>query len=66
MERNPHARLWRLLAEQGLEELDLSIAERAFVKCENYYGLQLVLHPPQTCVLQNFILYSIVITYYVK
>lgn len=37
-------RLWRLLAEQALEALDLGIAEKAFVSCREdaYRGLRLV------------------------
>ena len=41
-DRNPHPRLWRLLAHKALEELDLAMAERAFVRCSDYYGIQLV------------------------
>lgn len=39
---NPHPRLWRLLAEKALEDLDLLSAEKAFVKYGHYYGIQLV------------------------
>ena len=39
---NPHPRLWKLIAEKALEELDFSTAEKAFVRGENYYGIQLV------------------------
>lgn len=39
---NPHPRLWKLIAEKSLEELDFSTAEKAFVREENYYGIQLV------------------------
>ena len=35
-------RVWRLLAEAALEELDLTTAENAFVRREDYYGVQLV------------------------
>ena len=40
--QNPHPRLWRLLAEKALEELDFAGAEKAFVSAEDYAGLQLV------------------------
>lgn len=39
---NPHPRLWKLIAEKSLEELDFSTAEKAFVRAENYYAIQLV------------------------
>lgn len=42
IEDNPHPRLWRLLAEASLKQLDLNTAENAFVRCTNYPGLQLI------------------------
>mmetsp|Transcript_20542 Transcript_20542/g.58181 ORF Transcript_20542/g.58181 Transcript_20542/m.58181 type:complete len:1228 (-) Transcript_20542:92-3775(-) len=39
---NPHPRLWRLLAEAALDQLDFAVAEKAFVKFEDYQGIQLV------------------------
>jgi WD repeat-containing protein 35 len=42
VEANPHRRLWRLLAEAALDALDFSIAEKAFVRFEDYQGIQLV------------------------
>lgn len=42
IEDNPHPRLWRLLAEASLRNLDLETAETSFVKCTNYPGLQLI------------------------
>lgn len=42
IEDNPHPRLWRLLAEAALKDLDLNVAENAFVRCTNYAGLQLI------------------------
>jgi WD repeat-containing protein 35 len=39
---NPHKRLWQLLAEHALEKLDLAVAEKAFVHCGDYQGVQLV------------------------
>jgi WD repeat-containing protein 35 len=38
IEQNPHKRLWKLLTETALEKLNFGIAERAFVKMEDYYG----------------------------
>ena len=42
VEENSHPRLWRLLAEAGLQKLDFGIAEKAFVHCSDYMGIQLV------------------------
>ena len=42
VEKNPHKRLWRLIAENALDKLNFAIAERAFVKNEDYYGVQFV------------------------
>jgi len=42
VEANPHRRLWRLLAEAALDQLDFNIAEKAFVRFEDYQGIQLV------------------------
>lgn len=42
VDRHPHPRLWSLLAHKALEDLDLVMAERAFVRCSDYYGIQLV------------------------
>ncbi|XP_015772966.1 PREDICTED: WD repeat-containing protein 35-like [Acropora digitifera] len=41
-EDNPHPRLWRLLAESSLERLDLEMAEKAFVRCQDYQGIKFV------------------------
>ena len=41
-EHNPHPRLWKLLATSALEALEFTIAEKAFVRCADYYGIQLV------------------------
>jgi len=41
-EKHSHPRLWKLLANAALEDLELSIAEKAFVRCGDYYGVQLV------------------------
>ena len=42
IEQNPHPRLWRLLAESSLEKLDFEIAESAFVRCQDYQGIEFV------------------------
>ena len=42
VDKNPHPRLWALLAEQALEQLDFVVAEKAFVKCQDYQGIQFV------------------------
>jgi WD repeat-containing protein 35 len=42
VEKSSHPRLWRLLAHCALEEMDLTMAERAFVRCGDYFGIQLV------------------------
>uniref|UniRef100_A0A672HZ34 WD repeat-containing protein 35 n=1 Tax=Salarias fasciatus TaxID=181472 RepID=A0A672HZ34_SALFA len=42
IEDNPHPRLWRLLAEAALEKLDLKTAEQAFVRCNDYQGIEFV------------------------
>jgi len=38
--KHPHPRVWRLLAEAALEELDFSTAEKSFVRFEDYYGIK--------------------------
>jgi WD repeat-containing protein 35 len=42
VDEHPHPRLWRLLAEAALEELDLTVADKAFVRCSDYQGIQYV------------------------
>lgn len=39
VEQNPHKRLWKIITEAALEKLNFGIAERSFVKNEDYYGL---------------------------
>ena len=40
--KNAHPRLWGLLAEHALEKLDFVVAEKAFVRCQDYQGIQFV------------------------
>ncbi|CAF4285167.1 unnamed protein product [Rotaria socialis] len=40
IEKDPHPQLWRTLAEEALNHLDIKVAEHAFVKIHDYYGLQ--------------------------
>jgi len=42
VEKNPHPRLWKLIAETALEKMNLNIAERSFVKTDDYHGIQLI------------------------
>merc|ERR1719221_844585 len=42
VEANPHPRLWRLLAEAALDQPDFTVAEKAFVRFEDYQGIQFV------------------------
>mmetsp|Transcript_9052 Transcript_9052/g.14851 ORF Transcript_9052/g.14851 Transcript_9052/m.14851 type:complete len:1200 (+) Transcript_9052:114-3713(+) len=42
VEDNPHPRLWRILAEAALEQLNFAIADKAFVRCTDYQGIQFV------------------------
>ena len=41
-EKHSHPRLWKLLATAALEDLEFPIAEKSFVRCSDYYGVQLV------------------------
>lgn len=41
-EKHSHPRLWKLLATAAVEDLELTVAEKAFVRCGDYYGIQLV------------------------
>lgn len=34
--------MWRLLAETALEKLDFNVADKAFVMCKDYQGIQFV------------------------
>ena len=42
IDTNTHPRLWKLLAEASLENLDFVMAEKAFVRCSDYQGIQFV------------------------
>ena len=42
IEGKPHPRLWRLLAETALQQLDFATADKAFVHCTDYMGVQFV------------------------
>lgn len=42
IEGSPHPRLWRLLAESALQKLDFVTADKAFVQCSDYMGIQFV------------------------
>lgn len=48
VEDNSHPRLWHLLAEHALDKLNLVIAEKAFVQCSDYHGIQFI-KQLQTC-----------------
>jgi len=39
VEKNSHRRLWQLVTEAALDKLNFNIAERAFVKNDDYYGV---------------------------
>ena len=47
VEKNQHPRLWSLIAETALEKMNLGIAERCFVKTDNYHGVQLSMTRPR-------------------
>lgn len=42
VDQNSHPRLWRLLAESALDQVNLTVAEKAFVKYEDYVGIQFI------------------------
>ena len=42
IEQHPHPRLWRTLAEAALAKLDFVTADKAFVNCVDYMGIQFV------------------------
>ncbi|EFC45890.1 hypothetical protein NAEGRDRAFT_32701 [Naegleria gruberi] len=39
---NPHPRLWRLLAEAAMSELELDMAYKAYIQCGDYHGVYFV------------------------
>ena len=42
VEDHPHPKLWSLVAESALENLDFAIAEKAVVQCKDYAAIQFV------------------------
>eukprot|EP00756_Hemistasia_phaeocysticola_P065639 Hpha_TRINITY_DN8695_c0_g1::TRINITY_DN8695_c0_g1_i1::g.168905::m.168905/K19674/WDR35, IFT121; WD repeat-containing protein 35 len=42
IDKHPHPRLWSLLAEHALDHQDFVVAEKAFVRCRDYQGIQFV------------------------
>ncbi|KAJ3300442.1 WD repeat-containing protein 35 [Borealophlyctis nickersoniae] len=40
VEDNPHPRLWKLVADAALEQLDFAVAQKALVRAVDYIGLQ--------------------------
>jgi WD repeat-containing protein 35 len=37
-----HKRLWKLLGQVALEEMEFTIAEKSFIRCEDYYSIMFV------------------------
>jgi hypothetical protein len=46
VEDNPHPRLWRIIAEAALEQLNFLTADKCFVRCSDYQGIQVILLIP--------------------
>ncbi|GMH42155.1 hypothetical protein BSKO_10074 [Bryopsis sp. KO-2023] len=42
VDKNPHPKMWRILAEHALGIQDFSMADKAFVRCGEYHGIQFV------------------------
>ncbi|KAI9193226.1 uncharacterized protein BJ171DRAFT_588781 [Polychytrium aggregatum] len=42
VEDNPHPRLWKLIADASLEELDFTVAQKALIRCTDYQGIQFI------------------------
>jgi WD repeat-containing protein 35 len=40
VELHPHPRLWKLIAHASLEEADFAMAEKAFVRYSDYFGIK--------------------------
>ena len=43
VDSNSHPRLWRILAEHALDQLDFAMADKAFVRCADYQVIHWVL-----------------------
>ncbi|KAJ3324647.1 WD repeat-containing protein 35 [Boothiomyces sp. JEL0866] len=41
-EDRPHNKLWKIIAEAGLQQLNFEIANKAFIKCQDYQGLEFI------------------------
>ncbi|KAI8896383.1 WD repeat-containing protein 35-like protein [Globomyces pollinis-pini] len=41
-EDRPHQRLWKAIADEALSQLKFDIATKAFVRCQNYQGIQFI------------------------
>jgi len=39
VEKTPHPRLWRKIAEAAMQKIDFDTAHKAFVKCDDYQGI---------------------------
>ena len=42
VDKNPNPRLWKIVAEAALNKIDLEMAQKAFVKIDDYQGLMFV------------------------
>jgi len=42
VESHSHPRLWRLIGEAAIKQMDLAVGHRSFVKCVDFYGIQFV------------------------
>jgi WD repeat-containing protein 35 len=45
VEKNPYPKLWRIVAEAALGKLELDVAQKAFVRIDDYQGLLFVNKP---------------------
>ncbi|KAJ3259989.1 WD repeat-containing protein 35 [Boothiomyces macroporosus] len=41
-EDRPHTKLWKIIAEAGLQQLNFEVATKAFIKCQDYQGLEFI------------------------
>ena len=55
IEENGHPRLWKLLSGAALKALKFTLAEKSFVNCKDYQGIQ-VSEKNLVNLLQNFYL----------